>query len=110
MVERLGVAEKEIAGIFQNLKKRWKNETAHLSSMAEIINNPNYRAVIAMDTYALPYLFDELQNDPDHWFAALPEITGENPVNEEDAGNLTKMTNSWLDWGREKGFVESKAN
>jgi hypothetical protein len=35
---------------------------------------------------------------------ALPDITGENPVAPSDAGNIRKMSEAWLTWGRDKGI------
>ena len=61
--------------------------------------HPAYQQIIGMGTPALPLIFQELQREPDHWFWALGAITGENPVPEEDAGDLDAMTDAWLSWG-----------
>ena len=54
---------------------------------------------------AVPFILEELKTEPDDWFWALSAITGENPVQETDAGNMHAMTKAWLQWGREKGLV-----
>jgi hypothetical protein len=98
-------AEKE----FNKLSTQWKSETQHLSSMHKIVENPNYQEIIAMGEVALPFIFQSLQKSPDHWFYALREITGDNPIKSEDAGNLPKMTQSWLNWAYEKGYLEDSS-
>ena len=45
----------------------------------------------------------ELEADPDHWFAALEAITGQNPVKPEY--NFDKAVNAWLRWGRERKII-----
>jgi hypothetical protein len=47
-----------------------------------------------------PYIMDELEKRPDFWFAALREITGENPVPPASAGRVREMARAWLEWGR----------
>jgi len=34
----------------------------------------------------------------------LTAITGANPIAESDAGNIPKMIDAWLHWGRTKGY------
>ena len=46
----------------------------------------------------------DLEERPRLWVWALPTITGANPVQPADAGNITKMSDSWLAWARERGY------
>jgi hypothetical protein len=46
----------------------------------------------------------ELEVQPSLWVWALPEITGETPVLATEGGNIRKMSDAWLKWGREKGL------
>ena len=39
----------------------------------------------------MPWILAELRKAPDHWHAALSEITGENPVKDEDRGDIRGM-------------------
>lgn len=96
----LGLQEK-----FNRLHKAWNKETMMTSSMHKIIENQNYQEIIKMGEVVLPFIFKSLQAEPDHWFHALREITGDNPINPEDAGRLHKMTESWLNWAKEKGYL-----
>ena len=38
---------------------------------------------------------------PDHCFVALMRITGEDPVPDEAKGDLDRMAEAWLSWGRD---------
>ena len=89
----------------RRLAKEWKDETSHLSSMTKMVMHPKYQNIIGMGPAILPILFQELQRNPDHWFWALQAITGENPARPEDSGDLNKMTKSWLEWARQKGYL-----
>jgi len=67
--------------------------------------HPAYQQIIGMGRSAIPLLLDELQQEPDHWFWALSAITGEDPVPLHMRGNVAGMTESWLKWGREHGWL-----
>ena len=90
---------------FQDLVRSWKHGTWHMSSIKDMIEHPAYRAIIRMGEPAVPLLLKELQTDTDHWFSALREITGADPVPREDAGIVDKMRESWLSWGRENSYI-----
>lgn len=90
---------------FHRLVNRWKKETAHLSSSAQMARHPAYQEIIGMGSSVVPFLLAELQRKPDFWFLALREITGENPVLPEDAGKIKEMTQAWLEWGQSKGYI-----
>ena len=64
----------------------------------------HYQAVIGMGAAAVPLIIDELRREPDYWFAALMVITGEDPVPDDERGNLDRMTARWLDWATEHGY------
>ena len=88
--------------------QRWRSETMHWSSMTRRIAHPSYLRIIGLANKIADYevertLLHEFQIDPDHWFAALSAITGENPVRPEH--NFDEAIAAWLTWGREKGIV-----
>ncbi|KMK67147.1 hypothetical protein [Puniceibacterium sp. IMCC21224] len=68
------------------------------SSADEIINNASFKEIVAMGDVVIPLIIDELKKRPDFLVAALCLITGENPMPPNSAGNILKMTESWLDW------------
>ncbi len=90
---------------FRELVKRWKEGAAHLSSTARMAKHPAYREIVQMGPAVVPLLLAELKRDPDFWFAALREITKENPVPERSAGKVKEMARAWMEWGRERGYI-----
>lgn len=91
---------------FQMLKNEWASETSHLSSITNMVIHPAYQKIIGMGEIAVPLILNEMKVKPGHWFWALKSITGENPVMPEYKGKISKMTECWLDWGREKGYIK----
>jgi hypothetical protein len=62
---------------------------------------------------ALPFILEHLKEEtmrgaPDHWFAALWAISGENPVADEDQGRTRKMAEAWLAWGKQRGYLDAE--
>jgi len=90
---------------FHRLTSEWKRDTAHLSSVTDIVLHPKYQNIIGMGKAVLPFIFRAMQKRPDHWFWALSSITEENPTKPEDAGNMRKLTESWLNWAKSKGYL-----
>jgi hypothetical protein len=92
---------------FNLLATAWKIQTAHFSTIFHKVNNTNYLKIIGMGEKALPYILKDLQEAPDHWFVALnaiakPEI---NPVKEDDFGDMSQMSKSWIEWGKENNII-----
>ena len=56
---------------FYRLTAIWKTATVHLSNITEKCSHPAYERIIAMGTDVLPYIFEELDREPDDWFVAL---------------------------------------
>lgn len=83
---------------FNYLKRKWEKETAHLSSITEILNNKYYLQIIDMGDSVVPLIIQDLKNTNNHWFQALYELTGENPVPENHAGDIEMMKKDWIDW------------
>ena len=91
--------------VFAALAERWRRETAPLSSATDIALHPAYQRIIGMGQAALPLILAELERAPDHWFWALRAITNENPVTEEDAGDLGRMRDAWVRLARARGWL-----
>jgi hypothetical protein len=94
---------------FYRLAAVWRVETAHLSNLTQKCNHPAYRAIVAMGPDVIPLILAELEREPNHWFAALRELTGENPVPPEARGKVKEMASSWLDWAEKHGFHRETA-
>jgi len=90
---------------FYSLAKTWQEETRYVSSVHDMVLHPAYQQIIGMGREALPFLFQELKRQPDHWFWALHAITGEEPVPTEEKGNVEAMTRRWLRWGAANGWI-----
>lgn len=98
---------------FHELVNEWKKRKRISSRAQDIISDPNYMQIIGMGAPAVPLILFQLRGElqhgePDHWFAALWAITGENPVPLASRGNLVKMAEAWLDWGAARGIVSAK--
>jgi hypothetical protein len=89
---------------FRDLVRQWKDDTISLSSIEEMALHPAYQRIIGMGPAALPWIFKELETEPDYWFWALRAITGQDPVQPSDRGRLAEMTNAWLNWARIRGI------
>jgi len=90
---------------FERLADTWEKETILLSNIDQIQSNPSYLRIIAMGNDILPLIFNKMRSNPDYWFAALNAMTGINPVQENERGNIQAMTDAWLAWARKNGYV-----
>jgi hypothetical protein len=95
----------ELEREFSRLSSTWREETRNISSMTRVLGHPAYQMIIDMGPNVIPLLLREVQERPDHWFYALNIITGENPVKQEYAGNVKKMREAWVRWGKEHNYL-----
>jgi len=89
---------------FDYLSSRWRQETAHISSVQKKAVHRAYQRIIGMGAAVVPFILKDLNQTHDDWFWALTAITGENPIANEIAGDISKMTEAWIEWGRVKGY------
>ena len=82
----------------------WHKAVAHHSSSRIRDNHPAYQEIIGLGQAVVPLLLRDLEINRRHWFTALAVITGADPIPEEDAGNIPRMAEAWLRWGRENGY------
>jgi hypothetical protein len=94
---------------FRNLAEWWRSETGLMSLIQDMVLHPAYQQIIGLGPEAIPLILHELQRRPDHWFWALNAITREDPTDPEDAGDVRKMTEKWLKWGRQRGYLTDDA-
>ncbi|HEX3151244.1 MAG TPA: hypothetical protein VHR66_24415 [Gemmataceae bacterium] len=76
-----------------------------MSNPAQMAMLKSYQQIIGIGPPALPFILEELQREPNHWFWALKAITNEDPVPAEALGITRKMADAWIDWGRARGLV-----
>jgi len=67
--------------------------------------HPAYRKIIQLGAETIPLILRELKRQPDHWFPALSEITGFNPVSPYAEGKIGLMSDAWIRWGKGKGYL-----
>ena len=87
------------AAEFKKHAKKWKRETAHLSSPAEKYLHQSYARIIGLGWPAAAFILKSMTKEMDDWFYALRAITGANPVTASMAGDMRQMTAAWLKWG-----------
>lgn len=89
----------------RRLEADWQVDTQFLSDARRIINHPAFQQIIGLGKEVVPLLLRDLQAQPSLWVWALPDITGENPIQPSDAGNIRKMSDAWVQWGRARGIL-----
>ena len=95
--------------LFHSSRRTWLKERGATSSVTEIINCSSYKTIIALGEMAVPLILKQLEmegDDPDHWFYALTAITGEDPLADDDRGDMKRMAEAWLAWGKSSAFSE----
>ena len=90
---------------FEALAKRWWEETALHSNSALKNAHPALQEIISMGQSVTPLILERMRAHGGHWFEALRQITGADPVSPADYGNIAAMQDSWLQWGERNGYV-----
>ncbi len=93
-----------VEALFQKLAAEWQDATARFSSSSKIVQHPAYQQIIQLGQAAVPMILRDLDREPDHWFAALRAITGEDPVAPTDHGYMDRMAAAWVRWGKDHGL------
>ena len=90
---------------FARLAAQWDAETATESSFTKQILHPAYQSILGLGPAAVTPILRSLEQAPNYWFHALRHMTDADPVKPEDRGNLRAMTDAWLAWGRDEGYL-----
>ena len=90
---------------FRKLADQWEYETVLLSSTEQVTEHPAHQEIVSMGEPVVPLILDRMQSQGGHWFHALRDITGADPVDPDDRGNVPAMQEAWLDWGERNGFA-----
>jgi hypothetical protein len=69
-----------------------------------LCGHPAFQEIINLGEAVVPFMLRDLQERPRLWVWALPRITGANPVPASDTGNIRKMSEAWLQWGKMNGY------
>ena len=89
---------------FYRLAQQWEQERPKGVDISDMVMHPSYQRIIGMGTEVVPFLLEELERKPGHWFWALHAITGADPVPPESQGKLKEMAKAWIDWGKNQGY------
>ena len=87
--------------VFRHLADDWIVDTQFQSSLTRITSHPAYQKIISLGPEVLPLILRELAARPRHWFTALREIAGIDPVQAHERGHVAAMTAAWLRWAQE---------
>ncbi len=85
--------------------REWKDRSRFLSNTAQMAMLAPYQRIIGMGEPAVPLILEELQREPDQWYWALEMITEENPVPPGAAGDVRRMAQAWIEWGKQRGYL-----
>jgi hypothetical protein len=88
---------------FRRLESTWFADLWFSSSPPELCGHWAFQEIIQMGEVVVPLMLRDLEQAPRLWVWALPAITGANPVPASDAGNIARMSEAWLRWGKEHG-------
>jgi len=68
-------------------------------------NHPAYKEFISLGEIAIPFLIEKMDTDYKHvWLNALNIITGIDPINEDDRGNIDAIAKTWKKWALDNGY------
>ena len=90
---------------FRELAERWEKETFFLSNSKHKTEHPAHQEIVRMGEPAVPLLLERMQSHGGHWFHALRQITGVNPIAPEDRGYVKAIERTWLNWGVANGYL-----
>jgi hypothetical protein len=89
---------------FRRLAADWHKAVAYHSSTTVRNNHPAYQEIISMGSEVVPLLLRDMEENHTHWFYALRQITGADPIPASAAGNIPKMAEAWLRWAKDNGY------
>ena len=97
--------QETVTQTFDRLATRWRNETAYISSIPDLVMHPSYQAILRLPKdEVIPLILRELRDNGGFWYPALHSLTEENPVDQSELGNIKKMKNAWLERGHRKDW------
>lgn len=90
---------------FESLKEAWLVGTMFESGYQNLVNHPAYLKIVSMGEQILPLLLTDMFEEKTPWFYALSEITGANPVSEENEGRLNGIISDWKTWAEQNNYA-----
>jgi hypothetical protein len=105
--DRMHEIDPELEQKFNRLAEQWRQKTMFMSRAADITADFTYYQIVGLGPAIIPLILRQVQGGEGHWFLALRALTGDDPVKAEEAGHLAKMAQSWIEWGKRRGLIES---
>jgi hypothetical protein len=62
-----------------------------MSSTVEMAKHPAYQKIVKMGKAVVPFLLEDLRQNPLYWLPALRQITQQNPVQPEQRGKIKQI-------------------
>jgi hypothetical protein len=91
---------------FRRHADKWEQDTAFMSATPMRVMHESYQSIMAMGPAVVPILLRDLDKTHRHWFWALRHLNnGIDPVSPADRGNVRKMINAWVKWGKTEGKI-----
>ena len=95
-----------LAHTFHAFVADWQGATRFSAAPSAASLHPAYRAMVDLGPEIIPLILAELAVSPrPSWFAALRELTGNDPVPSQHRGYPAPSAGHWLAWGRARGLV-----
>ena len=84
---------------FNELSKKWQEETALSSVMSAVLKNESAKEIIAAGSEVVPFIIDEIRETYNgHYTIILSEIVGYSPIPTPHYGKIKKMAKDWIKW------------
>jgi hypothetical protein len=103
--KKVNPVSEEIQERFTELASQWTQDVEGMSSTIEMVKHPAYQEIINMGKAVIPLMLKDLSQNPLYWLTALRQITQENPVPPEHKGKVKQMSEDWLNWGKQQGYL-----
>jgi hypothetical protein len=103
-VKRLADVPPIVRRRFEELTRQWKSDCLFTSSTTEIAMHPAYQRIIGLGPVVVPLILHDLSQGPHQWFWALSAVTDATPVAQADKGQVRRMADEWLQWGKQNGY------
>jgi hypothetical protein len=86
--------------IFREAVAEWRDATWFKSSLVNRISHPAYLRIVGLGQQAIPWILQELRQQPDYWFPALEALTRDKFS--PKATSMKELYEAWLKWGEER--------
>jgi hypothetical protein len=86
--------------IFREAAAEWRNATWFKSSVATRVSHPAYLRIIGLGQQAIPWILQELRQQPDYWFPALEALARDKFS--PRATSMKELCEAWIKWGEQR--------